>query len=246
MIRDYTIYNELANFGGFRNLNTTLSKENKMKLVSVEEFKELNKDSKDITDWIVCQIENVEVKKLDDGNLEFIMYRHNGMQFHAVTNGKAWFVRPDGSHRDFSTSKSTGRVVTQSLSYASSVTSIERFIAICCSYLLDEMPSTFKDLSLEANVIDLSGNAITAHKIGIKPWNFFPHNIEWTTHDRNAKHNSVMRSIIKKLKLIGYVPEFSANAIDEISDYASMHSASDVVIKYNINSEFRDPAEVDF
>jgi hypothetical protein len=246
MVRDYNIHHELVNFGSFRDLNSTLSIENKMKLVSVKEFKELNKNSKDITDWIVCQTENVEIKSLDDGNLEFIMYRYNGMQFHAVTNGKAWFIRPDGSHKSFSTSKCAGRVVTQSLSCVSSVISIERFIAICCSYILDEMPSTFKDLSLEANVIDLSGNAITAHKIGIKPWNFFPHNIEWTTHDRNAKHNIVMRSIIRKLRLIGFVPEFSANAIDEISDYASMHSANDVVVKYNINSEFRDTSEIDF
>ena len=61
MIRDYNILSEINRFGSFRALNATLSKENKMKLVSVEEFKELNKDSKNNTNWMVCHIEDVEV-----------------------------------------------------------------------------------------------------------------------------------------------------------------------------------------
>lgn len=247
MIRDYNILSEINRFGSFRALNATLSKENRMKLVSVEEFKELNKGSKNNTNWMICHIEDVEVKQLEDKNLEFILYLTNREECHVTTDGQGWFVKVNGSKRYFNTNKVTGRKTTQTgLTLCNSNITIERIIAIACSYILDEMPSTFEGLELQANVIDLSGNAFTAHKIGVKPWNFFPRNIEWTTEGRNGTHCKVMLSMINKLKLFGFVPEFSANTIDEVRDYMNMHSATEVAIKYSINCELKDADELDF
>lgn len=246
-IENNEILSEIRAFGSFRALNATLSKENKMKLVSVEDFKELNKDSKNNTNWMVCHIEDIEVKQLEDKNLEFILYLTNREECHVTTDGQGWFVKINGSKRYFDTNKSKGRIVTQTgLTLSNSVISIERIIAIACSYILDEMPSTFEGIDLQANVIDLSGNAITAHQIGIKAWNFFPHNIEWTTKNRNSYHCTVMLSMIKKLKIFGFVPEFSANTIYEVADYMNTHSATDVAIKYSINCELKDADELDF
>lgn len=246
-IENNEILSELRAFGSFRALNTTLSKENRMKIIPVGEFKELNKNSKNNTNWMVCHIEDVKVKQLEDENLEFILYLTNREECHVTTDGQGWFIKVNGSKRYFDANKCKGRVVAQTgLTLSNSVISIERIIAIACSYLLDEMPSTFEGLELQANVIDLSGNAITAHEIGIKPYNFFPRNIEWTTKDRNSYHCKIMLSMIKRLKLFGFVPEFSANTIYEVADYMNMHSATEVAIKYSINCELKDADELDF
>ena len=81
----------------------------------------------------------------------------------------------------------------------------EKAIGIAELILNDELPHTFDGLAV--NVMDGSGNDLTAWQLGII-YDVHPENLEWTLIRRNTRHGQA----IKKLaEITGHVYKFSAN-----------------------------------
>lgn len=235
MITDNTIFEEIKSFGSLRDLNTTLGKECQIQIVSVEQFKKLNKNSTNITDWMICHFEEVRAERIENDEIEFIVRTSNNGEYHVTTDGRAWLIQNSGRKHNFKSTDKIGRVRIQGgLTINNTTVYAERLLGLCCSYILDEMPSTFSNLDLQVNVLDLSGNKNTAHELGIKQWNFIPSNLEWTTRYRNTLHAHVVLRLYKELNLKNMVTKISANTVYEVSNYMSTHTLEESIKKFNI------------
>ena len=179
----------------------------KINIITLEEFKKLHKKAaKGSVDNFVANI------------IEKIEYTGNGYKIYDV-DGKTLELRYDGSFskngRKFSkqikTDISTStfeitairpRIVSE---YFNSSRTFEYWIGLCSAYLANELPETF-DCKLEVNVMDHSGNLVTAEKLGI-PFDIHEYNLEWCLHDENK---SMGKSFKKISKIVGGVYRLSA------------------------------------
>lgn len=104
---------------------------------------------------------------------------------------------------------------------------LERAMMIAWSVLMDSFPEDLN--SLEANVMDASGNFHTARKLGIKP-NFHPENIEWSLGSRNSAHDD---TVIKITEKTGHVYRISAN--DNVAEDLARTEDNIEVINYYLD-----------
>jgi len=214
----------VAGFGSLHDYNESLDTENKIKIVSYEDFIKLNKDKekyKSQIDKFICSINNLEVVQETD-NVEFIIYINNN-EYHANTNRPSFMKYGEHNfNRVRYTKVLEGRPTEINSLCENSRLLTEKIIAICCSIILDELPDTFSKYSLQANVKDLSGNSNTANKYKIKPFKFDIDNIEWTNTSRNVAHSNLLQKIYK-YKNDGINIKMSANNIQYYGDVAATH-----------------------
>lgn len=180
-----------------KQLNKTLEADARIKVVTVNQFKMMHKNTPSSKiDGLVRRIESVE-KLLDGYKITF-------------DSGDTLAVRYDGAINKnetgykFNIDAHTGHNRIKILNYNASLYP-EKIIGICDAYLKDCLPASFKGLVV--NSMDGSGSFITADKLGIIP-DFREINLEWTTISRNSSHGNKILKIAEKIEA---VYRYSAN-----------------------------------
>ena len=184
---------------GIKELNKTLVKELRYKVVDFKTFKKLhyNEGVQDSLDGAVAHISKVEKH-----NYGYEFTFDNGDVFKVFFTGH--FQKNNGNIvRNLDSSN--GRVRINQFNGFNTSMFPEKVIGIAESIINNEMPHTFEGLVV--NVMDGSGHDLTAYQLKI-PYDIHHYNLEWTTKGRNARHGVA----IKKLeKITGHCYRFSAN-----------------------------------
>ena len=184
---------------GIKELNKTLVKELRYKVVDFKTFKKLhyNEGVQDSLDGAVAHISKVEKH-----NYGYEFTFDNGDVFKVFFTGH--FQKNNGNIvRNLDSSN--GRVRINQFNGFNTSMFPEKVIGISESIINNEMPHTFEGLVV--NVMDGSGHDLTAYQLKI-PYDIHHYNLEWTTKGRNARHGVA----IKKLeKITGHCYRFSAN-----------------------------------
>lgn len=157
-----------------KELNKTLTKENRLRIVSREKFLELNKNSTTKNDMLVCQFK--EVEKLEDG---YKVTLKSGQSLAVKYSGE--FSKNGAPFKmNFMISGSTYRPRVNWILNTSIYP--ERLIGLAKCWYDNRLPESFS--GLEVNVKDSSGSKYSADFLGI-PMNFEEENLEWTLDSRN-------------------------------------------------------------
>lgn len=179
-------------------LNQSLAKEAQITTVTFHVFKSLHLNKGTKLEKMIASIR--KVVQLTDG-YEIHINNYNGSE-------KIIIVKFNGS---VSINGSTFRQLVDAksmhlrINHINNSIIIEKLIGICECILHDELPMSMRGLCV--NVMDGSGNIITADELGIKT-SYHPENLEWTLNYRNATHG---RNIKKLFNITGKVYRYSAN-----------------------------------
>lgn len=186
---------------GIKELNKTLEKETRIKLVDFETFKKLHLGNTKSTklDRAVAKIDMVI--KCEKGYL---------IKFIDGTSWGVWYsghMNKNGHTPTRNIDAATGRIRQNNFGNIANTSMYpEKLIGICDCILRDELPISYHGVVV--NVLDGSGKDDTAAELGI-PYNIHEDNLEWTLDDRNFHQHG---RAIKKLKdITGHVYKFSAN-----------------------------------
>lgn len=178
-----------------KNLNKTLPKGLKLKIVTFDNFKNIHSNTSCSTlNGLIKRIDKVE--KLTDG------WKATLIDGSSLAVNYAGQFSKNG--KKYKTSYYDGRSRVLFNSYNASLYP-EKWIGICKAIYDNELPVSFDNITV--NVMDGSGNIYTAHDLGI-PYNIHEENLEWTTSARNSTHGN---SIKKLFEYTGKVYRFSAN-----------------------------------
>lgn len=178
-----------------------------VKSLSREEFRKFHQNAKPgtVDNFVANIIEKIEHKesgyKIYDVNGHTLEIRYNGSY---SKDGKKFKYQLTESYskKDGTLLSVRPRIVSR---YFNSSRTFEYWIGLCSAYLANELPETF-DCKLEVNVMDHSGNLVTAEKLGI-PFDIHEYNLEWCLHDENK----LMGQSFKKIsKMVGGIYRFSA------------------------------------
>jgi hypothetical protein len=179
-------------------LNNTLKKEAQIETITFEEFKKLHKSQGSKLDRMVASIKSVEpmedgyelhIDNFNDGE-KVIKVRHNGK---VSINGSSYRELVDNKSMHLRINHNNNSIV------------VEKLIMICKCIVDNELPIRFRGLCV--NVMDGSGNIMTANELGIKP-DYSIENLEWTLSYRNLIHG---KKIYGLFKTTGRVYRYSAN-----------------------------------
>jgi len=179
-------------------LNNTLKKEAQIETITFEEFKRLHKSQGSKLDRMVASIKSVEpmedgyelhIDNFNDGE-KVIKVRHNGK---VSINGSSYRELVDNKSMHLRINHNNNSIV------------VEKLIMICKCIVDNELPIRFKGLCV--NVMDGSGNIMTANELGIKP-DYNIENLEWTLSYRNLIHG---KKIYGLFKTTGHAYRYSAN-----------------------------------
>lgn len=186
---------------GIKELNKTLERETRIKLVDFETFKKLHQGNEKSLklDRAVAKIDIVI--KCEKGYL---------IKFNDGTSCGVWYsghMNKNGNNPTRNIDTNSGRVRINNFGNIANTSMYpEKIIGICDCILRDELPITFKGLVV--NVMDGSGTDEAAAELGIA-YNLHEDNLEWTLNKRNMVYHG---GAIRHLKEItGHVYRFSAN-----------------------------------
>ena len=174
-------------FGGIEEFNSSILSGDTLDIVSVKEFRELNKNATGF-DRLVASI--VSVDRIKDG---YSIHFSNG---HSVSARYDGYIKKDSTKWNQNTDNRNGHIRVNNVSGKNSSLFIEKIIGIARIWLDNELPSSFRGLVV--NVKDGSSNINKTVERGLVP-SFYEENLEWTTSDRNSIHGSYLRTIYNNL-----------------------------------------------
>lgn len=186
--------------GTLEDFNATCPEELRVKIVTFDQFKKLHKNTngnKATFDTVVANIK--EVKIIDGG---YTVLFENGKKYSVWYNGQTQNGR---GHKKAYNHNGRTRDVNIGGYNINSSTFPEKMIGICSAILNNELPESINNMTI--NVMDGSGNLLTAIELGVIP-NLHEENLEWTTTEQNFIHGGHIKLLLKHT---GHVYRFSAN-----------------------------------
>lgn len=185
--------------GTIKDLNDTLDKQLRLKVMSFKQFKEKYRHlgRRTCIDAAIAHTDKVE--KLDNG---YKFYFDDGHTFCVYYTGE---MQKDNGRAVKNYDRSSGRIRMNQFNQYNTSMYPERAIGIAWCIMNDHMAESYDGLTV--NVMDGSGNEATARMLGI-PFNLTESNLEWTLIKRNTKHGNY---IFKLLEVTGHVYRYSAN-----------------------------------
>lgn len=198
-------------------LNNTLSQESKIQVIPFRQFKQLHNGKGTKLEKMVASINNVvpteDGYKININNYrggeKIIQIKEDGK---VSINGSAFRELVDANSLHLRVNHNNNSIV------------IEKLMLICKCIVDDELPVSFRGLCV--NVMDGSGNIMTADELGIKP-DYRLENLEWTLTYRNSTHGNKIKALNK---LTGHVYRYSAN--DDTLYQIFVTQSSDNIKKY--------------
>ena len=219
----------VSKFGTLEDLNKSLDKKNKIKLVSVDTF--MNSEPQCRMDKDIQLLSSIDIK-VNNNELVYTIdtIRNKKVVLKIFSNDyERTFITgsrilKNKNIRDYRP------IITVELSDSNPNTYLEKWLGIINQIVLRyTLPETFANYKLEVNCIDLSGSAKTASYCDIPKWNFNPYNLEWTIKCRNTMHAKLLFVLYKRLG--NQVRSLKLSANNNLSfwmDFVDTHSNDEI------------------
>lgn len=212
--------------GTIKDLNETLDQQLKLRIMSFKQFQKQYRHLGRCTCLDAAVAHTDKVEKLDNG---YKFYFDDGHTFCVYYTGE---MQKDNGRAVKNYDRSSGRIRINHFNQFNTSMYPEKAIGIAWCILNNQMPESFDGLAV--NVMDGSGNEVTAMLLGI-PYNIKENNLEWTLNKRNSRHG---QSIINMFRITGHVYKYSAND-DALYDALDIKCRKPLWIRHYMRNNYR-------